>query len=197
MIDVIQDWYPLSKKKKIRGNRQLVREKVLQILTAHEISGTDMNLLYNLIFNRDFTFDMENTTPGVLLRPNEIEELESDIPIAWKKKDVLFAQELLKSCIDEKSFVAKLIFDAVKEWDIDRITTIDRNLILIAVAEMMHFPTIHTIVSINVVLEIAKEYSTDKSHIFINGVLDTCRKKLIEKNLINKNVDTIRKPKKQ
>ncbi len=181
-----QDFYPLSKKKKISGNRQLVREKVLQILTAHEISGTEISLLYEHIFNRDYTFEVDSTTPGVLLNPTEIEELESDIPISWRKKDALFAQELLNSCIEHKAFVANLLNDEVKEWDIERISVIDRLLILIAVAEMLRFPTIPAVVSINVALDIAKNYSTEKSHLFINGVLDTCRKRLTKKNLLNK-----------
>ena len=59
-----------------------------------------------------------------------------------------------------------------QNWDKDRIADIDFVLLQMAICEFHEFPSIPTKVSINEYIEIAKEYSTPKSNVFINGVLD-------------------------
>lgn len=170
--------YPLSKTKKINGTRRLVREKVLQILVSFEISGSDLDFLFKNIFYRDYTFDPENPPEGKLLRPDEIIELESDTPIEWKDEDIIFGRDLLNATIELQDFTINLIKEEVLHWEIDRIALIDRILINMALAELMKFSEIPEKVTMNEIIEIAKQYSTDKSHIFINGLLDSFRKKL-------------------
>lgn len=170
--------YPLSKTKQINGTRRLLREKVLQILVAFEISGSDLDFLFRNIFYRDYSFDPENPPEGKLLRPDEIIELESDIPIEWKDEDIIFARDLLNYSIELQEFTINLIKEEVRHWEIDRIAIVDRILINMALAELMKFPEIPEKVTMNEIIEIAKHYSTEKSHIFINGLLDSFRKKL-------------------
>ncbi|HOQ49856.1 MAG TPA: hypothetical protein PLV01_08515, partial [Candidatus Kapabacteria bacterium] len=92
--------YPLSKSKKITGSRRLVREKVLQILVAFEVSGSDLDFLFTNIFYRDYTFEPANPPQGVLLKPEQIIELESDIPIRWKEDNINFAKSLINASIE-------------------------------------------------------------------------------------------------
>lgn len=178
--------YPLSKTKKQSGSRRLIREKVLQILVAFEISNTDLDFLFRNIFYREYTFEPPAPPQGKLLKPDEIIELEADIPISWKDDDIVFARELINASIEFQELTINLIKQEVRHWEIDRIALIDRILINMALAELIHFPDIPEKVTINEVLEIAKEYSTDKSHIFINGLLDSFRKKLKEEGKIKK-----------
>lgn len=180
------EFFPLSKIKEVNGNRRLVREKALQILIAKEISETSLDTLFAHIFYRDFTFDIETPKEGVLLRPDEIIELESDIPVKWKDEEVEFARNLINNCIDLRQFAEESISKDVENWEIDRLAMIDKTLILIAVAEFIRFPLIPEKVTINEVLDIAKKYSTPKSHIFINGILDSFRVKFKEQGLISK-----------
>ena len=59
-----------------------------------------------------------------------------------------------------------------QNWDSDRIATVDYVLLQMAICELNNFPSIPVKVTINEYLEISKEYSTPKSSIFINGILD-------------------------
>lgn len=86
--------------------------------------------------------------------------------------DMEFAKTLLtKTLLNDASF-EKEIEGKTPNWDKDRIADIDSILLKMAICELLNFPTIPEKVTINEFLEIAKEYSTPKSSIFINGVLD-------------------------
>ncbi|MEJ5245145.1 MAG: transcription antitermination factor NusB [Bacteroidota bacterium] len=178
--------YPLSKSKKITGSRRLVREKVLQILVAFEVSGSDLDFLFTNIFYREYTFDPANPPQGVLLKQEQIIELEADIPILWKEDNINFARSLINASIELKDFTINLIKEEVRHWEIERIALIDRILINMALAEFIYFQEIPEKVTINEIIEISKNYSTDKSNIFINGLLDNFRKKLKEQGKIKK-----------
>lgn len=71
-------------------------------------------------------------------------------------------------------------------WDKDRLAEIDAILIKMALCEFVRFPSIPVKVSINEYLEIAKEYSTPKSSVFINGVLDKLSKDYEKEGKLNK-----------
>ncbi len=71
-------------------------------------------------------------------------------------------------------------------WDKERIAEIDTILIKMALCEFLQFSSIPVKVTINEYLEIAKEYSTPKSSIFINGVLDKLSKEYQEEKRLNK-----------
>lgn len=172
--------YPLSKKREIRGNRRLVREKILQVLVAFELSGTELDVLYSNIFFRDFSYDPQETVDGKLLTNDEIFELESDVPIKWKNDEIEFARGMMNNCIELRAFTEKLIQEEVANWELDRLALIDKTLILMATVEFLKFPHIPTKVTINEILDIAKNYSTEKSHIFINGILDSFQTKFID-----------------
>ncbi|MBT8324618.1 MAG: transcription antitermination factor NusB, partial [Winogradskyella sp.] len=67
-------------------------------------------------------------------------------------------------------------------WDAERLANIDGVLLQMAVCELQKFPSIPVKVTINEYLEIAKEYSTPKSSIFINGILDKLLKEYKQDN---------------
>lgn len=72
------------------------------------------------------------------------------------------------------------------ELDKDRIADIDSILLKMAICELLNFPSIPEKVTINEALEIAKEYSTPKSSIFINGILDKLVKEYRTTGKLNK-----------
>ena len=76
--------------------------------------------------------------------------------------------------------------DKTPNWDTERIAEIDTIVLKMAICELLHFPSIPTKVTINEYLEIVKEYSTAKSSIFINGILDKLVKEFQQDNRLNK-----------
>lgn len=97
-----------------------------------------------------------------------------------------FGENLLIKCIEEDTELLKLIEPTLENWDTERVAVIDMILLKMAVCEFLHFETIPTKVTLNEFVEIAKNYSTDKSKDFINGILDRLMKELSEAGKIKK-----------
>lgn len=100
--------------------------------------------------------------------------------------DKQFASDLLNKTILEEDFLMQEIEGRTPNWDRERIAELDLILIKMAMVEFMHFSSIPVKVTINEYLEIAKEYSTPKSSLFINGLLDKISKEYAQDNKINK-----------
>ncbi|CAG0908854.1 unnamed protein product, partial [Darwinula stevensoni] len=76
-----------------------------------------------------------------------------------------------KTVLNE-SELAKEFIDKTPNWDVERIAELDTIILKMAICEFLKFPSIPLKVTINEYLELAKEYSTPKSSLFINGILD-------------------------
>lgn len=179
MPQEVTDIFPLSKTKVIKGTRRLAREKVLQILTAFKLSEVPPEKNFHHIFFRKFNFtDGPEQDSDRLLKPDEIYELEADIPIEWKEEEIEFGMQLIRQVLANEKNFDSLIEEFAENWELDRIALIDRILMHMAIAELLHFSEIPVKVSVNEVIDIAKKYSTDKSSVFINGILDSILSKL-------------------
>ena len=137
--------------------RRIVREKVLQILYAFEMNKESLQLLTN----------------GVL---SDVED----------KADKEFAENLVNRVLIHAKDLDIKIKERVDNWELGRIALIDRILLRIGLCELYYFPEIPPKVSINEVIEIAKEYSTAGSGKFINGILDAVLSELKESGNLNK-----------
>lgn len=180
------DNFRLSQQQKIRGTRRLAREKALQILVAHHVSGNNWEDMFQHIFYRDFYLGDNEENFDKILTQDEIAEIESDIPIHWHDEEINMAKDLISLTLAMRSEIDEYIVKIAENWEIERIALIDRILIEMAVVELLKFDSIPTKVSINEAIEIGKLYSTDKSGTFINGVLDKILEVLKNENKINK-----------
>ena len=79
-----------------------------------------------------------------------------------------------------------MIEEKLQNWDAERIAMVDFILMEMAVVEFMLFTSIPTKVTLNEYIEVAKEYSTVKSSVFINGVLDRLLERLTKEGKIQK-----------
>ena len=100
--------------------------------------------------------------------------------------DEAFASELFRKVVLNLHHFEKEIEDKTPNWDVDRIADLDMILIKMGICEFLKFPSIPVKVTINEYLEIAKDYSTEKSSTFINGVLDKIWKDFQDTNRLNK-----------
>ena len=90
----------------------------------------------------------------------------------------IFAQKLFSDIIENLDKIDGYINDYVKNWKIERIALIDKNIMRIAICEMIMLPDIPHVVSINEAVDIAKKFSTKDSGKFVNGILDKINKDL-------------------
>jgi transcription antitermination protein NusB len=100
-------------------------------------------------------------------------------------KDI-FARELLSAAIDKKEVTMELIRPKLKNWDAERIATLDMIFMQMGVSEFLFFETIPPKVTINEYIDLAKEYSTPLSGQFVNGILDNIHKELVSENKMHK-----------
>jgi len=83
-----------------------------------------------------------------------------------------FARKLLRGVLTNGNQYRQMIDENAKNWELDRIAYMDILIMEVALSELMDFPTIPVNVTLNEYIEIAKNYSTEKSGTFINGILD-------------------------
>ncbi|MGZ4049125.1 MAG: transcription antitermination factor NusB [Bacteroidia bacterium] len=102
------------------------------------------------------------------------------------KEKMDFAIDLLECVIDKKNYSLELIKPKLKNWDAERIASLDMILMQMGVCEFLYFETIPPKVTINEYIDLAKEYSTEQSGHFVNGILDNIHKELIAQNKIHK-----------
>lgn len=88
------------------------------------------------------------------------------------EEELLFATELLEKAIQGHEQYEQLINSHLKGWEADRIADMDRVILETALAEIVEFPQIALTISLNEYIELAKEYSGEKSYLFINGILN-------------------------
>jgi transcription antitermination factor NusB len=179
--------FPVSKTKTIKGSRHLAREKVMQVLAASSEGEISLDDVFPHVFYRRFTFDSEKTVEGSrILRPDEVFEMEADIAIEWSPEDVDYAVRVIETARNNRTRSNDLIEKHSRNWEMERIALLDKVIIRLAIAELMSCSEIPVKVTINEVIELAKRYSTDKSGVFINGILDAITAELREANLILK-----------
>lgn len=138
-------------------SRRQIREKVLQILYAHELTK------------------------------DPVEPIIEEQLVEVKEKEIEnFARKIIRHTIENSSDYEKLIVETVKNWDMERIAVIDSIIIKMCLSEFFYFPDIPTKVSINECIDLAKNYSTKNSGKFVNGVVDALLARLTKDDKITK-----------
>jgi len=182
--DLYKD-YMSTKLSTFREDKQFVIDLYKEIIAPND-------KLYDYLEDKNITWvddlPVVNTALVKLLRKNNESSPESHfIPKLIKDDDdKAFAIELLKKTILNLSALSKEIEGKTQNWDKDRIANIDFVLLQMAICEFQKFPSIPVKVTINEYIEIAKEYSTPKSNVFINGILDKLVKEYSDKGTLNK-----------
>ena len=101
-------------------------------------------------------------------------------------EDVDFAKKLLHGSMKNGAEYRAVIDKNTRNWELERIAFMDILIMEVAMSELMDFPTIPVNVTLNEYIEIAKTYSTEKSGIFVNGVLDNIVNQLKQENKLTK-----------
>jgi len=138
------------------GGRRLSRELALKVLFQIDLVNANMEESLKHIFeNNKF--------------PEEVKE---------------FTLTIVNGVISNLIEIDKAIKDYTDNWSLERINNIDRNILRIAIYEILYMKDIPKSVSINEAVELAKKYGTNSSFSFVNGVLGKINKNNIEKNKI-------------
>ena len=97
-----------------------------------------------------------------------------------------FAKNLLLTVLEKNEHLQSMIIPKLKNWDPERIALLDMILMKMGVCEFLYFETIPPKVTINEYIDLAKEYSTQQSGQFVNGILDNIHKELVQQGKMHK-----------
>ena len=126
----------------------------LQVIYAHELKGSDLD--------DTCAFMLDERKPPI-------------------ENVIKYGKQLSKLVFQHAIEVDELIKNRSKNWDFDRITLIDKLILRMALAEMIHMDEVPPKVSIAEGVEIAKQFSTEDSSSFINGILDAIYNGMVKK----------------
>ena len=91
----------------------------------------------------------------------------------------LFADPLIRGAVEHRNEADEIIKKHAKNWELHRIAAVDRNILRLAIYEMLHRDDIPPVVSINEAVDIAKKFSTQDSGKFVNGILVKVKSELL------------------
>lgn len=137
--------------------RRDIRIKVLQVLYAYQISKDPIDKV----------------------KTDQLSDIKEE-------ENIEFANLLIDHILENEELLDKLIMSKVVNWELERISIIDKLILKIGIAELLYFPEIPPKVSINEAIDIAKDFCTRNSGKFINGILDAVHEELKKESKLNK-----------
>jgi N utilization substance protein B len=159
------------------GTRRESRERAVQFLFQHDLNPlTDLEGELETFWNSQRAAAIEEEKSGMARWG---EKVELPPPTAEEAETRLFAEPLIKGVLEHRDAIDEHIKKHAKNWGFNRIAAVDRNIMRLAIYEMLHRQDIPPVVSINEAVDIAKKFSTEDSGKFVNGILDKIKGELM------------------
>lgn len=130
--------------------RRAAREMALKVLFAHDLGKTEPLFI--------------------------LEQLSQEDTLSDKSRQ--FVLGIVQGVVNNKEEIDNTIRKYTLEWDLDRMAAVDRNLLRIALFEMLYSETIPNVVAVNEAVELAKLYGSEESFRFVNGILGNAIKQM-------------------
>ena len=171
--------YIIEQSRNKGGEKDMLRFIFTNLLLPEEHFTSHLEELFN---NWDDDADMmEQLVNNYLSKPTGYNLSQIISEDKWQ-----FAKTLLTSTFNKRQFLLDTIKPKLQNWDVERIAALDMVLMQMGLCELLYFETIPTKVSINEYIDLAKDYSTEQSGHFVNGILDNIHKELVAEGKINK-----------
>lgn len=177
--------YMQNKNNSFETDKEFIADLFMDVIVPNE-------KLYDYLEDNKLTWidDIPLVNTLIIKQLKDIKLVEGGnfrVPKVYKDtEDKDFVKDLFRRTILNETELANEYVDKTPNWDSDRIAELDTIILKMAICEFLRFPSIPVKVTLNEYLELAKEYSTPKSSIFINGILDNLVKELQASNRILK-----------
>ena len=158
------------------GKRREARERAVQFLFQH-----DLNPVADLPAALDHFWESQRAAAiaGEKGGATWGQPVELPPPTAEEVAVRAFAEPLIRGTLEHRDEADDLIRKHALNWELHRIAAVDRNILRLAIYEMLHREDIPPVVSINEAVDIAKKFSTQDSGKFVNGILDKIKGELM------------------
>lgn len=158
------------------GTRREARERAVQFLFQHDLNPpSDLEAALDRFWESQRAASLEAEKAG----PTYGQPLTLPPPSPEETVVRVFAEPLIRGTLEHRDEIDGLIQRVAKNWELHRIAVVDRNILRLAIYEMLHRQDIPPVVSINEAIDIAKRFSTQDSGKFVNGILDKIRGELL------------------
>ncbi len=137
----------------------------------NKVNNSPRHKARELVLKSLYALDCGTTDPDKSFR-----EISDNVTLP--ERQLKFAQDLFAVCKEQVRWADEQISLLAKNWRIERINYIDRNILRMAMIELQFMPEAPAKVVINEAIELAKTFSTNESSAFVNGILDTFSKSL-------------------
>ncbi len=177
----------LNKEQNFENDQQLIRA-FYDTFLLKEFPELYQSMEEMSIYWADTTdYALKNCAKTVMIiNEDDFAEDIQVLPVYKQKDDLDFAISLLQYTINNQDKLFEHIKPFISQWDFDRLFKLDTIILQLAITEFLEYPTIPLLATVDEYVEIAKEYCTDKSWSFINGVLDRIIHHLCQQNKIKK-----------
>lgn len=158
------------------GKRREARERAVQFLFQHDLNPPDD---IESALNEFWESQRAAAIAGEKGKATWGQPVELPLPSAGEAEMRLFAEPLIRGTLEHRNAIDEHIKKHVRNWELHRIAAVDRNILRLAIYEMLHREDIPPVVSINEAVDIAKKFSTQDSGKFVNGILDKVKAELL------------------
>lgn len=171
--------YMLSKTKSFANEKMIVVQLFKNYIISNE-QFFDLICEHNLSWESDYDLMAQ-----ISLR--KLREIDSELIFDnLEDLDLNFIESLFRNTIENDEEFTELIHSRVKNWDVERVALMDIIIIKMGISELIYCPEIPVNVTLNEYVELSKEFSTQKSKLFVNGLLDKLMIDLRAKGKIKK-----------
>jgi len=154
------------------GKRREARERTVQFLFQHDLNPpADLDRALDEFWENQRAAAIADEKGGA----HWGQPFELPPPTAEESETRLFADPLIRGVLEKRDVIDEKIKNHARNWDFHRIAAVDRNIMRLAIYEMLFREDIPPVVSINEAVDIAKKFSTQDSGKFVNGILDKIR----------------------
>lgn len=155
------------------GKRRTAREMAVQMLYQSDLGGSPLPHIFN-------TFDLTDyvAREAALDRERDrgdepVDERAEHIQRKRRVEEAFrFAQDLVRGTLQDQEKIDDLIRSQADNWRLERMPAVDRNILRLAIYEMLHEPETPKLVVVDEAIELAKKFGSEQSGRFVNGLLD-------------------------
>lgn len=166
------------------GKRHTAREMAIQMLYQHDLGGSSLPQVFRhfdvaaYLLAEDEELGGDGPPPGrqaageqagkpAASRGEEPEKARKRVDDAFEH-----ARSLVEGAATHRDEIDELIRSQADNWRLERMPAVDRNILRLAVYELLHQPDVPKLVVLDEAIELAKKYGSEQSSRFINGLLD-------------------------
>ncbi len=153
------------------GKRRTAREMAVQMLYQSDLGGSPLPHIFNTFDLSEYVArempERKHTGPMTQEERAEVDRNRKRVEEAFQ-----YAQQLVRGAVDNLEKIDGLIRGQADNWRLERMAPVDRNILRLAVYEMLHEKDTPKLVVVDEAIELAKKFGSEQSGRFVNGLLD-------------------------